>query len=82
MLFTIFKRYLLENGVNADHIIKIATEFYSVYDSDYDDAWDDYMIYGGLPQVAGFQSERRKADYLKKIFANLKYYFANPWLQY
>ena len=46
-------------------------EFYSVYDGDYDDAWDDYMIYGGLPQVVGFQSERQKADYLKNIFANV-----------
>ena len=44
---------------------------YSVYDGDYDDAWDDYMIYGGLPQVAVFQSERQKADYLKNIFANV-----------
>ena len=151
LLFTIFKRYLLENGVDVDHIIEIAldgieneelrdpkvcfkyikdamkddgkyyllldevqfmsqfeevlnsllrmsnidvyvtgsnskflssdivtefrgrgdeiriyplsfAEFYSVYDGDYDDAWDDYMIYGGLPQIVSFQSERQKAD--------------------
>lgn len=46
-------------------------EFYSVYDGEYDDAWDKYMTYGGLPQVALFQSERQKADYLKNIFANV-----------
>ena len=46
-------------------------EFYSAYDGDYDDAWDDYMIYGGLPQIVSFQSERQKADYLKNIFANV-----------
>ena len=46
-------------------------EFYSVYEGDYDDAWDDYMIYGGLPQVVSLQSERQKADYLKNIFANV-----------
>ena len=46
-------------------------EFYSVYKGDYDDAWDDYMTYGGLPQVVGLQSERQKADYLKNIFANV-----------
>lgn len=46
-------------------------EFYSAYDGDYDDAWDDYMIYGGLPQVTGFRSERQKADYLKNILANV-----------
>ena len=160
LLFTIFKRYLLENGVDADHIIEIAldgieskelrdpmvcfhfirnamkddgryyllldevqfmprfeevlnsllrisnldvyvtgsnsrflssdivtefrgrgdeiriyplsfAEFYSVYDGDYDDAWDDYMTYGGLPQITGFQNERQKADYLKNIFSNV-----------
>ena len=160
LLFTIFKRYLLENGVDVDHIIEIAldgieneelrdpkvcfkyikdamkddgkyyllldevqfmprfeevlnsllrmsnidvyvtgsnskflssdivtefrgrgdeiriyplsfAEFYSVYDGDYDDAWDDYMIYGGLPQIVSFQSEQQKADYLKNIFANV-----------
>ena len=142
LLFTIFKRYLLENGVDVDHIIEIAldgieneelrdpkvcfkyikdamkddgkyyllldevqfmprfeevlnsllrmsnidvyvtgsnskflssdivtefrgrgdeiriyplsfAEFYSVYDGDYDDAWDDYMIYAFLEDYTG-----------------------------
>ena len=35
-------------------------EFYSVYDGDYDDAWDDYMIYGGLPQIVSFRANDRK----------------------
>ena len=26
LLFTIFQRYILENGVNADHIIEIALD--------------------------------------------------------
>ena len=46
-------------------------EFYSVYDGDYDDAWNEYMIYGGLPQVAQFSTERQKAEYLKNIFENV-----------
>lgn len=46
-------------------------EFYSAYDGEYEDAWNDYMIYGGLPQVAGFQTERQKAEYLKNIFTNV-----------
>jgi len=46
-------------------------EFYSVYDGEYDDAWNDYMIYGGLPQVAQFADERQKAEYLKNIFTNV-----------
>lgn len=46
-------------------------EFYSVYEGEYDDAWNDYMTYGGLPQVALFPNERQKAEYLKNIFANV-----------
>ena len=46
-------------------------EFYSVYDGEYDDAWNDYMIYGGLPQVAQFRDEGQRAEYLKNIFANV-----------
>ena len=47
------------------------TEFYSAYEGDYDDAWNDYMIYGGLPQVAGFLNEQQKVEYLRNIFANV-----------
>ena len=46
-------------------------EFYSAYDGDYEDTWDEYMIYGGLPQVVQFSTERQKAEYLKNIFTNV-----------
>ncbi len=46
-------------------------EFYDAYDGDYDDAWNEYMTYGGLPQVAQFSVERQKAEYLKNIFTNV-----------
>ena len=46
-------------------------EFYHAYDGDYDDAWNEYMIYGGLPQVAIFSDESQKAEYLKNIFTNV-----------
>ena len=47
------------------------SEFYSVYNGEYEDARNDYMIYGGLPQIAGFQTERQKTEYLKNIFTNV-----------
>lgn len=47
------------------------TEFYSAYGGDYDEAWEEYMTYGGLPQVAQFSVERQKAEYLKNIFTNV-----------
>ena len=46
-------------------------ELYAAYGGDYDDAWDEYMIYGGLPQVVQFSTERQKAEYLKNIFTNV-----------
>jgi len=46
-------------------------EFYAAFDGDYDDAWNEYMIYGGLPQTAQFSTERQKAEYLKNIFTNV-----------
>ena len=46
-------------------------EFYAAFEGDYDDAWEEYMTYGGLPQVAQFSAERQKAEYLKNIFANV-----------
>ena len=46
-------------------------EFYAAFDGDYDDAWEEYMIYGSLPQVLQFSVERQKAEYLKNIFTNV-----------
>lgn len=46
-------------------------EFFSCYDGDYDDAWEEYLAYGGLPQVAQFPQERQKAEYLKNILTNV-----------
>ena len=46
-------------------------EFYSAYDGDYDDAWNEYMLYGGLPQVVSLPTDRQKGEYLKNIFANV-----------
>lgn len=46
-------------------------EFYAVYGGDYEDAWDEYMTYGGLPQVVQFSVERQKVEYLKNIFSNV-----------
>ena len=46
-------------------------EFYAAFDGDYDDAWEEYMTYGGLPQAALFSTERQKAEYLKNIFTNV-----------
>ena len=46
-------------------------EFYAALGGDYEDAWEEYMVYGGLPQVAQFSVEHQKAEYLKNIFTNV-----------
>ena len=44
------------------------SEFYSVCDDDFEDAWNEYMTYGGLPQVAMMPSREGKEEYLKNLF--------------
>ena len=46
-------------------------EFYAAFNGEYDDAWEEYMTYGGLPQVTQFPTDRQKAEYLKNIFTNV-----------
>lgn len=46
-------------------------EYYSVYEGDYDDAFNEYFRYGGLPQIVSFNNEEQKSDYLKNIFTNV-----------
>lgn len=62
-------------------------EFYSVYDGEYDDAWNDYMIYGGLPQVVQFSDEiantfatERGSTYTNKTISNHIDYLAEAFL--
>lgn len=43
------------------------SEFLSAYDGDKLDAWDDYFIYGGMPQILSYQSNESKAEYLQQF---------------
>ena len=44
-------------------------EFMSVTDKSMELAFEEFMTYGGLPQVLEYKSEERKAEYLKALFA-------------
>lgn len=46
-------------------------EFYSAFGGEYDDAWDEYLNYGGLPALLEMKSPGQKMDYLKSIFDNV-----------
>ena len=44
-------------------------EFMSATDKGTELAFEEFMTYGGLPQVVEYKSEERKAEYLKALFA-------------
>lgn len=46
-------------------------EFYDAVDDEYDDAWDEYLNYGGLPALVEMKNANQKMDYLKNIFKNV-----------
>lgn len=45
------------------------SEFYSAYDGDKYDAWNEYVTYGGMPLVIAKKSDEEKSQYLKDLFA-------------
>lgn len=44
------------------------SEFMSVYDGDKQEGWRDYVLFGGIPLVLGFETADQKSDYLKSLF--------------
>lgn len=44
------------------------SEFLPVYDGDIYQAFDEYMVYGGLPACVKYTSEQQKITYLKTLF--------------
>lgn len=44
------------------------SEFMSVYDGDKRDAWNEYMIYGGIPLVLNQKTHEQKSAFLKSLF--------------
>lgn len=43
-------------------------EFYSAYDGDKNDAWQEYYTYGGLPLILSKKGHEEKAKYLQTLF--------------
>ena len=51
------------------HIYPLSfAEFTSVYDGSKDDAWIEYMLYGGLPNIVLMQSSELKKEFLINLF--------------
>lgn len=43
-------------------------EFMSVYEGSYELGLDEYMMFGGLPQVLSYKTEKEKSNYMKGLF--------------
>ena len=43
-------------------------EYISVYEGTKDEAWDDYVNYGGLPLIFSLKTPEEKAEYLQTLF--------------
>ena len=44
------------------------SEYVSVYRGSRDEAWDDYLVYGGLPLILTMEEPGDKAEYLNSLF--------------
>lgn len=44
------------------------SEFMSVYQGDKSEGWKDYVLFGGIPLVLGFETADQKSDFLKSLF--------------
>ena len=43
-------------------------EFMSVYESNKEDGWAEYLMYGGLPQLLTQDGDEKKADFLRRLY--------------
>lgn len=43
-------------------------EYLEAYNGDRDDAWNDYVLYGGLPYILFCKTDEDKSDYLKNLY--------------
>lgn len=44
------------------------SEFYSAFNGTKEEAWEQYIVYGGLPRILSFKNEVEKSEYLKNLF--------------
>ena len=44
------------------------SEFCSAYKGSKEEAWNEYITYGGLPRILSYKTEEEKSEYLKRLF--------------
>ena len=54
------------------HIMPLSfSEYYPAHGGNFMDAWEDYTLYGGMPNVLQLNTEEQKVSYLKNLFTKL-----------
>lgn len=43
-------------------------EFYSAFEGEKENAWSQYVMYGGLPKILSYRTDEQKSEYLKNLF--------------
>jgi predicted AAA+ superfamily ATPase len=46
-------------------------EYYDARDIDFDDAWNEYFVYGGMPFVLERKTNEQKSKYLRNLFSEI-----------
>lgn len=46
----------------------VFSEFYNAYDGGFAEAWEEYLMYGGLPYILSLDNHEDKSEYLKRVF--------------
>ncbi len=64
----VLSRFRDRGDVVRMHPLSFA-EFYSYRSGDWDDAWQDYITFGGLPRICALRDDRDKIAYLDNLFA-------------
>ena len=47
------------------------SEFYASYGENFEDAWEEYLMYGGLPYILSLKNHEEKSEYLRRVFEEI-----------
>ncbi|MBR3264820.1 MAG: ATP-binding protein [Erysipelotrichaceae bacterium] len=49
----------------------VFSEFFDSHGGSFNDAWEEYLMYGGLPYLLSLKSHEEKSEYLRRVFEEI-----------
>lgn len=49
----------------------VFSEFFDSHGGSFNDAWEEYLMYGGLPYLLSLKSHEEKSEYLRRVFKEI-----------